>query len=765
MVKFSNILVAMRGANTTAFCCLSNTGSIRNICRPTGIIQITTGALVALLALSSPSWGQEAPSALDINKKLEDWSISGSNTLHLEGYRVKGDESQSPFTDEGFQPYNDFDLNFARRISPFEEVRGDVTGTVNWSPYRAAEENLVLERINLTWEKGDIGTPLRVEAGDFYGFFSFRTLQRTLKGVQVDFQPLESISGERHALQILSGITDSNYRDIDADSEVFSGASWLVETKNYGTYSFNAVNNFRQADPLAGLVEREQWVHSVAVAHSFEAYNQKLNVEGELARFEGDVDLGTRVEEDRTGYGQYISLDGRAAIPLTYSARYQDYEDGFRPNGAVITPNRRSLELRSGYDFGEGRRVNGRHQRLSDFVEGGPDLDTTVTGVTVSSPLPELFPDNSTIRFDAFTQNVKTVDSSTRIKTNSAKVDMAIPMRNGWVGRTGLTYQTSENVVSGTNSKLRQIDLGGDKGISIGEFNGTVSPGLFVRTQDGASQGQEYGPSVALSLTNGPHSLNGNLSTTVQQRAANTDVKNFNLTTAYEFTKGSQSFGGEVGIHRRLPEGALIDTDSFKVAFYWRIAFNKPAKVAAEAVDDRPAVPVDTTAPGEFRLRSILPGAPIAVARALLLGAGYKTDFAQPSVIVNEMRLLPNIDQRQRHVVTHANRQVIKSALIIDFDDPTDATHVSRTLARVQEELIKRYGAPTRTFNIGSISASLVNDVNNGLLINNVEWKIDAGTIRFGIPRRLDRQVRIEIQFGRAFRSPRDTLWSIEEVR
>jgi hypothetical protein len=37
--------------------------------------------------------------------------------------------------------------------------------------------------------------------------------------------------------------------------------------------------------------------------------------------------------------------------------------------------------------------------------------------------------------------------------------------------------------------------------------------------------------------------------------------------------------------------------------------------------------------------------------------------------------------------------------------------------------------------------------------------------VRFGVPRRLDRQVRMEVQIAQSFPDPTQTRWSIEELR
>ena len=45
------------------------------------------------------------------------------------------------------------------------------------------------------------------------------------------------------------------------------------------------------------------------------------------------------------------------------------------------------------------------------------------------------------------------------------------------------------------------------------------------------------------------------------------------------------------------------------------------------------------------------------------------------------------------------------------------------------------------------------------------EWDLAESRIRLGIPRRRNNRLRLEIQHAACCDPPRDTAWSIEEVR
>jgi hypothetical protein len=79
--------------------------------------------------------------------------------------------------------------------------------------------------------------------------------------------------------------------------------------------------------------------------------------------------------------------------------------------------------------------------------------------------------------------------------------------------------------------------------------------------------------------------------------------------------------------------------------------------------------------------------------------------------------------------------------------------------------MIKAFGNPNSTFDRGDITANLLNDINNSSFICLTEWTRPNGTVCFGIPRRTDGQMRMELQYAASFPPVSETLWSVEAVR
>jgi len=140
-------------------------------------------------------------------------------------------------------------------------------------------------------------------------------------------------------------------------------------------------------------------------------------------------------------------------------------------------------------------------------------------------------------------------------------------------------------------------------------------------------------------------------------------------------------------------------------------------------------------------------------------------DPGQGTFQVYEYPLFKQILKRQRLGLRFSGGSLEESVLVIDFDNVGDRDSVEQTYERVRQELLRRYGPATRTYEQGRFTANFVADVNSQRLIRKVEWVTDAGILRFGIPRRLDGLVHMEIRHARRLPRPGETLWSVEEIR
>jgi len=169
---------------------------------------------------------------------------------------------------------------------------------------------------------------------------------------------------------------------------------------------------------------------------------------------------------------------------------------------------------------------------------------------------------------------------------------------------------------------------------------------------------------------------------------------------------------------------------------------------------------------GALDLRELAPGKQIGILENRLDTLGLKAATRPaPDLRVYDYRMLDEIDQRQRVAIQELGGDLERAGLVIDFDDVGSVNSVAQTFERVRQALIRRFGAPSSVFNRGDFRATLADDVQADQFIRLSEWRTPEGVIRFGIPRRLDRLVRMEVQIARSFPDPTQTRWSFDDLR
>ncbi len=311
-----------------------------------------------------------------------------------------------------------------------------------------------------------------------------------------------------------------------------------------------------------------------------------------------------------------------------------------------------------------------------------------------------------------------------------------------------------------------------------------VAPGVMIRQIDNISSGtDDVYPTLALNLRKGKHSFDYDMGFNVQNARllTNDDVKTLTQNFHYRYTTKNNTFGLEVNSADRNPDPGRV-SQSFRAAVFWthqigkRVNLRKVARRLGSFVTRSKLQPVGMVTPlpppietpplkTVIDLADLVPGTDINTIREILAMANLTGAYEKDNLIIYEAILLDEIDQRQRLALIHEEGILQKAALIIEFDDVGNLDNIMQTYERVRTELLDRYGNPVNFYDKGEFSADLVDDVNSNILIRIMEWSTPDGIIRYGIPRRMDGRVRMEVQFARSFPPESDTLWSIERVR
>jgi len=715
-------------------------GSV-SLCRKQGAL------LVALLVGCSSS-------IVHAESLPEAWNIAASNNLRYDYYGVGGDAASGPYASEGSKTTSEFTVDLSRQVSTRELWKGQVSGALTNSAYRSAHRGIVPERLQITWEKGDFAVPYRLEAGDLFSFYSYRTLQRSLKGLQLEIQP-GSGGGRRQSLIFTSGAQQSSWRDFEPGDSYFNGLSYLLDDQDLGRYILNLVAHTRQEGD-AGEPKQTQYVYGVAAENRASLFGQELDLEGELSRFQGDHD--GPAGQDRSDLGIFAQLGGKGRSPLTYRLRYEEYGQDYRPAGAVVGQDRRSLEGHLGWRFGQGYQLQGRLQRYRDQLESDNSTGTSLLGFNLRGGLGFL---------DAYLQGVENEDETVSRATRSANLTLNLPRRAGWNPRLAVSYQdVDDRAADLADIATFQTTLSADHAVSLKQFSGVLGPGIGVKKVDyGDGDALELYPTLALNLRRADHSLNYQLSYTSQRRGnGGIDVSSATQTLDYRVTCARSAFGVEIAMGRRSPDPGE-STGHFRMGAFWTYALDYGAASrgadAARAASDMPVVSVSD---GPVDLAELAPGVSMEEISRRLSRVAIYNPVETPGLSVYEVRLLDEIDQRQRLALKHSGGRLQKASLIIDPAAAGDSGELLRLYVRVRDILLDAYGSPACLYESDAALDQLF-DWEDAIPVRLTEWRTADGILRLGIPRRRDGQLRLEIQHAADFPPPADLLWSVAEVR
>jgi len=759
---------------------------IRNIFRKPAFLAVAVLACAPFVS----GMARAAP-GIDFSrlKLLPDWHIYGSNTYRMDGYNAYGDRASSPYQFTGIQDYDELHLNFERRFSPYNRVSGQISGLLyNASRYRSTFQGAAPERLNIKQENGDFLIPYRAEGGDFFAFQSFRTIQRSLKGVQAEFQP-DLGHGVRNSITLFSGGASPAWRSFQLEDDWSNGASWLVEHPVYGRMSANLAFNHKKANQAAGLQSSQQYVYSLAYEKAgvwrtgrLPWLSQRLTVEGELGRFIGDHPdaNGAGTGQNRQGNGYFAQISGSPdKLPaLSYRVRYEAYEQDYRPNGGNIQADRRSEEGHLSWRFANGLTARARAQNFHTGWQTTNPTDTNVYGLNLSGPFGFGRFAGLSGSVDAFEQNAESRDLTANTVTKSVNANLSKSINRNVSARGGFFYSNTRdrtNAATGVTI-TRQYTAGMDFRTSAFGVTGAISPGFTARRSDtqGGMTNWDFNPTLNINGSRGPHSLSLSYSAQDQGRPANDlGVVTRTIGGNYAYRQKTYTLGVEGNWYERNPDKVTTArTDAWRVGAFLTLNFDKPVRkrpapserTAPEARPSDPEAPA-STARFALDIAVFKPGMSEAAARKTGTNAGWGAATEQAGLLLWYARVMRDIDQNQRLAVDVSGGAVSRTVLVIEFDDVGNAADVRQTFERVRQEMLEQYGQPDGFFDQGDFGPNLGVDLAANRFIRVMQWKKNGGILRFGIPRRNDGQVRMELQFARSFPSLQDSHWSMEELQ
>lgn len=699
-----------------------------------------------------------------------EWSIRGSNTLRGDWYGFSGDAAGNPHTFLDEQYYDEFNLNVTRQFSTYDNLSANMFGVLSNSDYRTTFNGLLIERASIKWQKGDVAIPFKLELGDFFGFYSQRSLNTSLKGGQLELQPTLSLWGEQHSFNILAGSRVSDYRDAnDFNDSYFVASSWLMNVDKFN-FSLNYVGHYDDASAAGNGRNLWQNIFSIASNYRFEFSEQhRLTIDAELSHFFGELAAGNGEKNNRGGLGSYVQLYGVNG-PLNYGFRYERYEQNFRPAGGSVGSDQQTIELTSSWQTVDGIIFSGRLQNFTNALQTSNPVDTSVVGVNIAGAIAGRFWPRMSATIDTFMQDTEDRDSTSHTRNYSVNVNLNAPLTDVWSGRMGVLYNLNRDELLDRDTNINhQLNVGAGRAWQLGEVNGSFDIGSNIRYND--SQGHDtidFSPVTSINGNYREHRLS--LSYNALRRDALFDEQQNLITHAlsvvYNWTLGPHAFTVDADFGLRDPDN-VDDTEHFRAGLSYSFAFDKPKNVNRKTTPTLSAQIPENTAPittAEFDLTALIPGMAEIKAYQYLEDTGFQGATPFSNGIFFETRYLDNVRQRQRLALVSRHGVINKVALVIDLSRVGDLRNVAQVYDNVRKDLIIKYGQPT-LFERGQFSPNIARDLIDSNFIRVAEWQTTSGVLRLGIPRRVDGQVRIEIQHGKSFSAPTELRWSIESFR
>jgi hypothetical protein len=499
--------------------------------------------------------------------------VSGSNTLRVETYEVTGDERYSPYPDEGTYFFNDLHLNAKGSTSPGRNWQFDFAGTITNSPYRSDYNGLVPEAVHLSYEDTVSALPFRVDFGDQNVQFSELTLSRTLKAARLTLRPNSGHDGRDYWVSGVVGSNGQQWREFDADADLYQGVSAGIRDRELGSYSVNLVHNSR--DVLAGLPSVSQWVASLTAQRQFDVAGQDLALKGEVAHFRGDA--ASPALDEQEGYGYYLQLDGKSQTrPLDYRLRYDRYSSEFRPNGSAAPADSEAMLAEGGWRFDSGIQLRGRLQRSRTGLSTPDPLQTDSAGLSVSGPLLPSQPNKITGKLDLAVQQRESDSGDSKGLAKTAQAAVVVNHNDRHQTRLNASIATVDDQhTPGTDTVKRQVAVAHSAKLQVGEVDLSLTPGVAVAEATSPAGETTVGPTLAVEARHDRQRLAleiGQSELDAADPAADVEQKRLGL--SYEVQRGQHSFGFDVEQTTRQP-AVGEETEAWRAGMYWRYDLGK----------------------------------------------------------------------------------------------------------------------------------------------------------------------------------------------
>ena len=694
------------------------------------------------------------------------FTFNGDALFRWDYYDVEGDASRATFSHTGNHLYLESNLRWSKRESANTNSYHELGLLLNDSQYRADDNALIIERYYSQWDMGDVHHPFRARVGDFLGFHSPRSIQKQLKGVSFELQPRLNISANL-SLLLFSGLDTRYYNNLTDDNDEYHGLSSLLQFSNGANFSVNALSARQNDAKNFSSESANQNLIGVTLEWPIVIGRHQILLESEVNHMAGNRRDGEKINSG-DGDAFYLSISDTPYERLSYSLTTEHYGRDYNPLGAFVTPDRSTVEARSVWRFKNGLRLSGRAREDTDLRSSDRALTTQVLGMRLNGQLKSSKQPTS-ISMDGFVQSQFDEFGLRDIDTTNISVNFRRQRKLDTTHIFDITARVTENRINQDSGDEYGIRYSLRKGFNITGWQSVFEPGLLLREVDddgfsASNNGTTMSPTFRINARKGHRQLNFEYRQ-VSENRDNVNAENFDrneLSFAYSQRLGMGKFGIDGRLNISSP-GNSDDTESARIGVFYKWDLGGRRKQNPSSSDD-----VITTSMLDLPtslLFSFSPGLVAGDIQERLNSQNIGMGITQGQNTVFEHTAFSKIDSRQRLVLNTLGNQLNFSAWIIDFADPSNSREIQRDYNDVLEQLIRLLGSPHRSYSEGEFDQNVAEALLANELLHINEWQFANAVVRFGIPPRLDRGVRMEIHYSASRLPGLEELWGVNNIQ
>lgn len=684
-----------------------------------------------------------------------EFMYNGQNRLALEHYKVSGDAGNGLYQFENWQAYNDFSLYFSDDYSAYRSMRGYVLANTNHSDYRG-DYGTKVSNAAFTYENGESDTPYRLEVGDYYASQSRHTLQRGLKGVQIELQP-QNFSLP-HSIQFFAGRAAQDYRTLfEDDTDYYLGGSWLTEHEKYGAFAATSVNY--HSTKLAG--NNIENVSSVMWSNDFKTNAFTHSIEAEIAYLSGENSR----DDSLNGHSQFLKFSGYGLTGQNYLVNLERNDEQFSPAGASVAADRETIDLQWGQRLTDTINMRIRSQRYQDRYRSNNPITSRINGINFSGlpfiSLNNLFK-NTNLSLDMYKQDNRDDDRTFYRDSRVLQLNASLPINDSLRSRLSYQWFKADNHVANNSSKRQSISAGLDYIFEQAGWTGTLSPTMrFSEDIDVSHNGtSNLALGWIINASKNGHRILFSHSFVDFRADDPLAIESNTAQTRLEWQRDWKQHSLSAGIdHFNRDPDRKRTTDSYKVAFSWTYRFEKPTRSRqASSTENLSYAMTSFTRLDDLVIGSLLNDA----TKQALANAGYSYSGNSGQYQLYEGRLFPIIDNRQVIAIKTLAGSIDTTNILIPASN--NSARSEQLYQRVLDEMLTMYGSPSLNIERGEFAADWLTQLQANKFSRIVEWTTSSGVIRFGIPRPKTGQVRIEIQHQLFHQAVDDNDWGLPVV-